>query len=412
MYKCEPVLSMRSRNGLRALIFISILQGYNTKITFPVDSSIDADRQYIRSLEITESDPDSSESEYFYSPNRKLKDDGSWNGWNYRDTNKRWSPDEKTIQLQVLDESPFHHGRPAWPHDEYILGVYDFKATTSRDNDTNTNSPQVNPDSETIENPEDLQKYYEWKRLQPRPSPTAFIGPGFYDVGSSSNYYGTGTASQSSSPSYYRYHLPTHQAITDGSGNVQSTSQNNQESVPGTPSESSQSTRHFNPYASGSYDLYKRKRVRLQIHPGLIAAPLAGLAAFGAASALTSKPLLVELGYVRNKPEFGGQGGSWGWPATGGGGGYRPYPPFYPPPNPPIHGVGFGGGPPLGGGIGPIGGGIGPVGGGVGHAHATGGGGPIYPILNPTRGGGGRPGGGSSWWNPFAGLTPRLVIER
>ncbi len=87
-------------------------------------------------------------------------------------------------------------------------------------------------------------------------------------------------------------------------------------------------------------DFYKRKRLRLQIHPGLIAAPLAGLAAFGAASALTSKPLLVELGYVRNKPDHiiggggGGIPGGWGWAGTQGHG-YRPYPPFYPPPNPP-----------------------------------------------------------------------------
>lgn len=145
----------------------------------------------------------------------------------------------------------------------------------------------------------------------------------------------------------------------------------------------------------------------------MIAAPLAGLAAFGAASALTSKPLLLELGYVRNKPDLingGGAGGGWGWVGSPAAGGFRPYPPFYPPPNPPPYL------PPLGVGTGHVHPGGYPVGGGITHSSALGsagghhgGGAPIYPILKPIRH---RPESErSSWWNPFSGLTPRLVVE-
>jgi len=94
----------------------------------------------------------------------------------------------------------------------------------------------------------------------------------------------------------------------------------------------------------------RRKRYRMQIHPGLIAAPLAGLAAYKAVSAFTTRPLMLELGWVSQDPDYG-----WGW-------GHRQLRPQHRP----VRQQGV-----------------------------------RYPILRPKpiR---------SSWWNPFAAITPRL----
>jgi hypothetical protein len=133
-------------------------------------------------------------------------------------------------------------------------------------------------------------------------------------------------------------------------------------------------------------DYYKRKRLRLKIHPGLLAAPIAGFAAYKAVSAIASKPLLFELGWVNNKQnEIGG-----GW-----GGGFNQYPhhPSYPPtqivpyPNPypahfPVPIVPIDQRPFL----------------------------PKYPILRPTKTE--DKDKKSSWWNPFSALTPRYRMKK
>lgn len=212
---------------------------------------------FIRSMEIS----DNPEN-----PDRKLYHDREpeeMRGWAYEDDRRSPPPDEKTIAFQVLDEDPYHHGRPAWPHDEYILNLpyFDIKSMYDRvkgvingtssaissslgggsGNNGNENHLNGNPLENTL-SPDELERYYEWRRLQPKPSPSAFIGPGFYDVGAES---------PSSSSDYYRYHQPTYQAITDsGSGKIQTTgaSQDGDGSVPGTPSESNTNTRGFPAY--------------------------------------------------------------------------------------------------------------------------------------------------------------------
>lgn len=168
------------------------------------------------------------------------------------------SPDEKTISFQVLDDEPYHHGRPAWPHDEYLVGYFDLNRD-SLDRNVNGNSinESISSDSENFDSnlaPDEVRKNYEWRRLQQQLQykPSAFIGPGFYDVSSSSSsYYDT----SGMTPEYYRYQ-PTHLAVnTEGSTKIQ-TGSTTTESVPGTPSESITNTRQFAPYLPYGINLY------------------------------------------------------------------------------------------------------------------------------------------------------------
>jgi len=129
--------------------------------------------------------------------------------------------------------------------------------------------------------------------------------------------------------------------------------------------------------------------LRLKIHPGLLAAPIAGFAAYKAVSAIASKPLLFELGWVNNKPDEIG-GGGWGWSSP------QHHHPSYPPtqivpyPDPyPVH-VPVPVVP-----INPR-----PIGGPV----------PQYPVLRPTKNQD-KKSSSSGWWNPFSGLTPRFRMR-
>jgi hypothetical protein len=152
-------------------------------------------------------------------------------------SNEGWTPHEKTISLQFLDDDGrFTHSPPAWPHDEYILQFPrpSYNPTKNGSSDQGSGSELSNDPGSSA----DSEKDYEWKRLHPKPLNSAYIGPGFYD-------YTTGQ--------YVNYRLPTHQAITDsssssaaaasGSGDVQipnaaSESSSNGKFYPGNPGHS------------------------------------------------------------------------------------------------------------------------------------------------------------------------------
>ncbi|OXA58798.1 uncharacterized protein LOC118435032 [Folsomia candida] len=308
---------------------------------------------------------------------KKVKEEKiKWKGWNYLDTSKGgWTPHEKTVSFQFLDDDGrYAHAPPRWPHDEYMLQFghpfvpQDFGLKNGSDA---ANVGISNALSET--NNFESNRAHEWQKLRPYPSKGHFIGPGFYDGSTSSLAYNP--------PPPYN----THQAITDSTITTSSASASSSGvdsgdgQIPNAVSESATHGKLFpGAYGGSPYDYYRRKRLRLKLHPGLIAAPIAGFAAYKAVSAIASKPLLFELGWVGNKPNID-FGGGWGWPQQP-----RPPYPYYPNPypSPVIHPIHI---PP-------------------GH------GGPIVPILRPKRVQ--QNPQKSAWWNPFAALTPRFQNKK
>ena len=157
----------------------------------------------------------------------------------------------------------------------------------------------------------------------------------------------------------------------------------------------------------------------MAIHPGFIAAPIAGLAAFGAVHAFTSNPLLLELGVVDKKPPHGH---GHGYPGSHNHHHHEhdhhhhhpilpvplPVPLPQPQPYPPYPGPGDGQGGPGGHGGHGQGNGQGP---GAGHGTEI----EIdtkFPFLRPIE----KPVPDATdtskpWWSPFAAIIPRLRLN-
>jgi len=168
-----------------------------------------------------------------------VKDDDSSN--RLQSHNEGWTPHDKTISLQFLDDDGrFAHSPPTWPHDEYFL-QYPRPLIPTKTNSSSVDT--FHPVNEPSQQTED-EKEYEWQRLRPRPlTNSAFIGPGFYDYSAGNTHRG-----------------PTHQAITDGSSSSSASASaggDGDVQVPNSVSESASSGKFYPGYPGYGYGGYR-----------------------------------------------------------------------------------------------------------------------------------------------------------
>ncbi|CAG7723363.1 unnamed protein product, partial [Allacma fusca] len=249
--------------------------------------------------------------------NRQLKfepndDDRDFKGHsNDIDENPDWSsgggknpktfPMPNLPTLDIIEDPGYDHNRPKWPLNEYLTDKFNSFYRPNFFGGSRSNQTH------------EATKQYEWQQLKPLSNSyssgsDSFDRNKYFNLDDDESFRNRHRHGHANALQGYRYADGTrdqHPPLNNGHSTTVSTMTD----VKGSASENSERGKYgfSSAYGQPHYfppDHYPKKRFRLSIHPGYIAAPLAGIAAFGAASALTKKPLLFELGLVNNKHHY------------------------------------------------------------------------------------------------------------